>query len=166
MGSLEANAGLFWRYSLISDSQDLPPTRLKLLELLDDPPTQRKLKIELAVSVDAGEPFVKAMYQLEGDGPFVFSAYEEICKLRATISNEYYPNVSAVAKDLSTVFVTIYSAHEICVKPGYEYFEEKFSEDWLLLFHCLNVHAYLILQRSSTLVLQLMKSNNYLFFCL
>ena len=123
-------------------SQALPPTRLKLLELLDDPPTHRKLKIELAITVDAGEPFVKATYQLEGDGPLVFSAYDEICNLRATISNEYYPNVSAVAKDLSTVSsqsTQLMKYAKLCVKPAYEYFEEKFSEDLaiaLSLFKC------------------------------
>ena len=38
----------------------LPPTRLKLLEMLDDSPQKRKLQMELAVTIDAGEPFVKA----------------------------------------------------------------------------------------------------------
>ena len=37
--------------------------------------------MELAISLDAGEPFVKATYQLEGDGPLVLSAYEEITVL-------------------------------------------------------------------------------------
>ena len=74
--------------------------------------------------MDAGEPFVKATYRLEGDGPLVFSAYEEICNLRATISNEYYPNVSAVAKDLSTVSSQstqlMKYANKLCVKPVYK----------------------------------------------
>ena len=39
---------------------DLPPSRIQLLEILNDPPKNRKLKIELAITVDAGEPFVKA----------------------------------------------------------------------------------------------------------
>lgn len=82
------------------DDKDLPPTRLKLLEIMDDPPSLRKLKIELAITIDAGEPFVKSTYKLEGDGALVFNTYEEISSLHATIASEYYPNVSAVAKTL------------------------------------------------------------------
>ena len=58
--------------------------------------------MELAVTVDAGEPFVKATDWLEGDGPLVFTAYEEIATLRATISNAHYPNINAVATKLSS----------------------------------------------------------------
>ena len=80
---------------------DLPPSRLKLLEVLEDPASCRNLHIELAATVDAGEPFVKATYTyiLEGDGPLVLSTYKE---LRASVRNEYYPNVVAVARRLST----------------------------------------------------------------
>lgn len=58
--------------------------------------------MELAITVDAGEPFVKATYHMEGDGPLVFSAYEEISTLCSTISNPFYPNVRrAVAGELA-----------------------------------------------------------------
>ena len=60
------------------------------------------LQVELAITVDAGEPFVKATYRLEGDGPLVLSAYEEIAALRVAISNQYYPNTNAVATKLSS----------------------------------------------------------------
>ena len=60
---------------------DLPPTRQKLLEMMDDPPQNRKLKMEFAVTIDAGETFVKATYCLEGDGPIAFVVYEEISNL-------------------------------------------------------------------------------------
>ena len=53
----------------------------------DNPPIIHKLKIELAITVDTGEPFVKATYRMERDGPLVFSAYEEISTFRSTISN-------------------------------------------------------------------------------
>ena len=42
-------------YSFLQQS-DLPPTRQKLFEMMDDPPQNRKLKMELAVTIDAGEP--------------------------------------------------------------------------------------------------------------
>ena len=54
------------------ENEDLPLSRLQMLEILRDPPKWRKLRIELAVLIEAGEPFVKATYNLEGDGPLVF----------------------------------------------------------------------------------------------
>ena len=84
------------------ECDDLPASKSKLLDILNDPPNNRKLQMELAVTVDAGEPFVKATYRLEGDGPLVFTAYEEIATLRATISNAHYPNANAVATKLSS----------------------------------------------------------------
>ncbi len=38
---------------------------------------------------------------MKGDGPLVFSAYEEISSLRSTISNPFYPNVKAIADKLA-----------------------------------------------------------------
>lgn len=69
---------------------------------MDDPPQNRKLKTELAVIIDAGEPFVKAKYRLEGDGHLVFIVYEEVSNLQASISSEYYPNVVAVVTSLTS----------------------------------------------------------------
>ncbi len=69
--------------------------------ILNDPPIIHKLKIELAITVDTGEPFVKATYRMKIDGPLVFSAYEEISTLRSTISNPFYPNVKAIADKLA-----------------------------------------------------------------
>ena len=36
--------------------------------MLNDQPTMRKLQIEIAITIDAMEAFVKATYNLEGDG--------------------------------------------------------------------------------------------------
>ena len=58
----------------------------KLRGILDDPAKCRKLKIELAITVDAMTPFVSSTYLLEGDGPLIFIAYREISKLHAAIS--------------------------------------------------------------------------------
>ncbi len=43
------------------------------------------LKLELAAVIDIGTFFVKATYNLEGDGPLVLTCYEEILKIRAAI---------------------------------------------------------------------------------
>lgn len=89
-------------HSFLQD-RNLPPSRLKLLQVLDDLPQCRKLQMVFVVIIDAGEPFVKATYHNIGDGSIVFTVYEEISKLRATSLNEHYPNVLAIAYKLSPV---------------------------------------------------------------
>ena len=76
------------------EEEDLPPSRLKLQEILDDPPWK---------------PFVKATYRLEGDGPLVLSTYEEIAALCVAILNQYYPNTNAVATKLLILIQSIRS---------------------------------------------------------
>ena len=118
-----------WRIAAI---EDLPPSRLKLLEILNDAPMNRRLQIELAITVDAGEQFVKATYRLEGDGPLVFSAYEEIAALRVGISNEHYPNMNSVAAKLSSNDSQkqhLLAYGKGCVKPASDYFYRKFDKD-------------------------------------
>ncbi len=115
------------------DCDDLPPSKLKLQESLHDPPKNRKLQMELAVTVDVGEPFVKATYRLEGDGPLVFTAYEEISTLCAAVSSAHHPNTDAVATKLSSgrpvpkQQLTDYA--NLSAKPAYEYFNSKFDDD-------------------------------------
>lgn len=43
----------------------------KLRGILDDPAKCRKLKIEIAITVDAMTPFISSTYLLEGDGPLI-----------------------------------------------------------------------------------------------
>ena len=58
------------------ERDDFPPaTFTKLLQVLDDPAKTRKLKIEIATTVDAMGPFVKATHKLEDDGPLSLEAY-------------------------------------------------------------------------------------------
>ena len=54
--------------------------------IVNDRAAFRKLKIELAVTVDSMQPFVKATYDLEGDGPLVLYAYQKISSLHAHVS--------------------------------------------------------------------------------
>ena len=73
----------------------------------------------------------KATYRLEGDGPLVFSAYEEIATLQAGISN--YPNTNAVATKLcsggAVLKQQLMNYADSCAKPAYEYFTCKFNGD-------------------------------------
>ena len=70
-----------------------PDTSTKLLQVLDDPAKTRKLKIEIATTVDAMEQFVNATYKLEGDGPLSLEAYQQLSILFASVSTQHYPNV-------------------------------------------------------------------------
>ena len=109
-----------------------PVTRAKLLDLLNDSKKKTCLQMELAAVVDAGEPFVKATYNLEGDGALVFKCYDQIQTLKAGIDNAYYPNVNALAQKLSTRGHTCQQLKQYaskCVQPGLEYFKSKFCGD-------------------------------------
>ena len=64
-------------------------TRRKLIDICGQPQQQALLKIELAVTVDAMEPFVKATYNQEGDGPLALRAYEELRIVDSSIANAY-----------------------------------------------------------------------------
>ena len=61
----------FWDVTtfLNNRSLDLPAvSRGKLADILNNPARCRKLKVELAITVDAMKPFVCATYDPEGDG--------------------------------------------------------------------------------------------------
>ena len=53
----------------------------------------------LEITIDAGEPFVKATYRL--DSHLTFSAHEKVCTIYATISNVHHPSTGAVAIKMS-----------------------------------------------------------------
>ena len=81
------------------ERDDLPPAiSTEFLQVLDYPAKTRKLRIEIATQVDAMEPFVKATYKLEGDGPLSLEAYQQLSILFASVSTHHYPNATAVAK--------------------------------------------------------------------
>ena len=116
------------------ERDDLPrATSTKLLQVLDDPAKTRKLKIEIATTVDAIKTFVKATYKLEGDSPLSLEAYKQLSILFASVSTLHYPNVAAVAK----AEVNGNASHEQqlldyskeCVQPAYDFFDLKFNNE-------------------------------------
>ena len=116
------------------ENYDLPPaTSTKLLQVLNDPVKTRKLKIEIATTVDAMEPFVKAMYKLEGDGALSLVAYQQLSMLYASVSTQHYPDVVAVvkaeAKGNATHEQQLIDYSKACVQPVYDYFHLKFNND-------------------------------------
>ena len=52
---------------------------------------RKALIMELAAVVDAGEPFLKATYNLEGDGLLVFSTYTTLQALATAATQCHYP---------------------------------------------------------------------------
>ena len=110
-----------------------PATSTKLLQVLDDPAKSRKLKIEIVTTVDVMEPFVKATYKLEGDGPLSLEAYQQLSILFASVSTQHYPNVAAVAKAEANGNVSheqqLLDYSKACVQPAYDYFYLKFNND-------------------------------------
>ena len=84
----------------------------------------------VAAVVDIGSYFVKATYNLEGDGILAVKCYEEILKIRAAISA---PNLQAVSQESSSGNPALQQqliAHGIsCIQPGLLYFQEKLGSD-------------------------------------
>ena len=115
----------------LRENEDLGPHLCsKLLAFFDNPQVTSNLRVEIAATVDWGEPFVKACYTLEGDGPLSFEILE---KVKAAIAVENIPNVRGVAHMLTRQppqhphheqWVTY--ARE-CVKSGLDYFDTQFS---------------------------------------
>ena len=118
----------------VKTSTDLAPATIgKLKQILVDPVQIMQLKMELAIVIDAGEPFVKGTYTLEGDGPLALYAYEEVRKLYNVISVPHFPNANAIAKELSNgspaIEQQLISYATSCVQPGFDYFKSKFDGD-------------------------------------
>ena len=108
-------------------------TSTKFLQVLDDPAKTRKLKIKIATTVDAMEPFIKATYKLEGDGLLSLEAYQQLSILFASVSTQHYPNIAAVAKAEANGNASheqqLLDYSKACVHPAYDYFYLKFNND-------------------------------------
>ena len=93
----------------------------------------RNFKIALAVTVDAMLPFVKATYFLEGDGPLALEAYQTVSSLHNHISLQHYPNLAAVASQLSQGNTTrenqLIAYGKACCDPAYAFFKAKFDNE-------------------------------------
>ena len=70
-------------------------THLKLLSFLTDVEKKAKLQLELAVLIDWGHSFVKAIYSLDENGPLAVNYYKATETVRAAIHSSHIPNVQA-----------------------------------------------------------------------
>ena len=116
------------------ENEDIGPAlRPKLLAFFHDPQSKSKLEVEMATTVDWGEPFVKACYHLEGDSPLALDCSETIDQVKASVATENIPNVRAVAQKLTRKPPT-HPLHEhwvtyarSCVQDGLDYFNNQLA---------------------------------------
>ena len=79
--------------------------------------------MEVAITIDAMESFVKATCNLDGDGPQVFKVYKEIGAL-SVCTHPTLPIFKNSSKEASK---SVACQADKCVKPAYQYFKEKFE---------------------------------------
>ena len=86
----------------LEDITDLAPKiRDRLLPMLQDQEQKERLQLEIAIVVDAGEPLVKATYNLEGDGSLALTAYKILQEVSTAVGNKHYPNTDAVIRHIT-----------------------------------------------------------------
>ena len=109
-----------------------PAARHRCLQVLQNqtaPNSAEIMQVELAAVVDAGEPFVRKTYILEGDGLLSLDAYSHLQEVAVAASDAYYPNVAAVVKSIapnSPQHQAQLTTHaEDCVRPAVRYFLTK-----------------------------------------
>ena len=105
-----------------------------LLQILREPSQLRKLEMELAITMDPMEPFVKTTYILEGDGPLALVADKHLMALFQVITTEHYPNATALARSLPNGDCACEQQRlavmlKVCVVPVFTYFKSKFEND-------------------------------------
>ena len=85
--------------------------------------------MELAVVIDAGVHFVNATYDLEGDGPLIFSCYEYLSAVAHAVPVDRYPNTEAVAGEIANgdaaLFNRLISHAKACIRPGLNKFTSR-----------------------------------------
>ena len=75
----------------------------------------------MVATVDWGEPFVKACYHLEGDGPLALDCFETIGQVIASVATENIPNVRAIAQKLTRNLLHIHFMNNELLTPGAVY---------------------------------------------
>ncbi len=102
----------------------------RLMVLLDDDDFMKLLKLEMAIVVDLGVHFVKATYDLEGDGPLAVSAYQILQGVSHAIGQKHYPNFNAVLRSMDVTpkeAAQLKKQVQAGVQEPVEYFLRKFN---------------------------------------
>ena len=99
--------------------------------MLHDRQQKSYLMVELAITIDAAMLFVKATYNLEGDGPLSLTCYETISALNAAARQANYPNLQVLARGLSAEDPNkeeeLSQYVKLCIQPGITYYFQQLS---------------------------------------
>ena len=111
-----------------------PQISRQLVDFLSGLDKVLSLKLELAAIVHVGEPFVKAIYVLKGDGPLVFSCIERLQTVANACQVPHFRNVHAVAVPITAGYPTknvaaLEQETKRSVEPGIQWFLRKFNAD-------------------------------------
>ena len=107
------------------------PTRLSLLDVLEDKFRKEMLRLQLLINVEFGRPLVKATYMLEGDGATALFAYDIIAGIESGFATAAYPLTRAHSSVVADVAGNV-SAEEIYgqalgwVQHARQYFHNNF----------------------------------------
>ena len=121
----------------------------KLLSILRSPHEKKLCQVELAATIDAGMPFVKATYNLEGDGPLVLNCYETISALNMAARQAYYPNLDVIAAHIPACpreESDLLQHANTCIQSGIAYYCQQVSTNMnssLEAFKWLGIFSFL-----------------------
>ena len=105
----------------------------KLDAMLSDNRNLGLLPMELATVVDVGEYFVSGTYKMEGDGLLAITCFEEIVRVRTSLTVGHYPNMVAISNRLAVgnpIVAQQWMKYGMdYVRPGIDYFHSKFGND-------------------------------------
>ena len=116
-----------------AEATNVGPQLLPQLQaIFSDPERLINLKLELAITIDVGEHFVKATYFLGGDGPLVLSCYEKLHAVARACQAPHFPNVQAVAAAIADEnpaqdVAALEQQAKACVQPAIAWFLRKFN---------------------------------------
>ena len=117
---------------LQSNDEFSSATRSRLIIVLSDPQKIALLKVKLAVTVDFGHQFFTTMYNLEGDRSLVFQCYENVSALTASVNIANFPNLNAVAKELSAgnavIEQQLTAYGKTCINPAVQYYQQRLED--------------------------------------
>ena len=121
------------RFLIEAEATNVIPQLLPQLQaIFFDPERLINLKLELAITIDVGEHFVKATYFLEGDGTLVLSCYEKLHAVARACQAPHFPNVHTVAAAIAEEnpaqnVAALEQQAKACVQPALDWFLRKFN---------------------------------------
>ena len=120
-------------HPFLEEASVSPVTVNKLLSILQDLREKKLLQVKIAVTIDAGMPFVRATYNLDRDGPLALTCYDTINALNMATRQAHYPNLDAIAAHIAAS--NIQEESELleyankCVEPGITYYFQQISRN-------------------------------------